>query len=308
MAAVAAPGHRSLLERTNRHAAALLTVHATLLVATGAWVWQARGSWWVVPALVVDGVVLAHLFALFHECSHRTAFRARRANQAVAWGCGLVIGLPPRYFRLEHTAHHRFAQQPGHDPELITVPADRRRYALFLAGVPYWTWAVRTLAAHAAGRLLAFEVSFVPAGEWPRVRREARLFVAIYAAAIAVSVATGSTALVWLWLLPRLVGEPAMRLARLSEHAGQPLTSDVAENTRSLRVAAPLRLLAWNMPYHAEHHASPSVPFHALAAWRRQWPEAPPATGGYLAAQAGILREMKRRRTAVADPAGSVAG
>jgi hypothetical protein len=40
----------------------------------------------------------------------------------------------------------------------------------------------------------------------------------------------------------------------------------------------------------------------------RQWPEAPPATGGYLAAQAGILREMKRRRTAVADPAGSVAG
>jgi hypothetical protein len=32
------------------------------------------------------------------------------------------------------------------------------------------------------------------------------------------------------------------------------------------------------------------------------------ATGGYLAAPAGILPEMKRRRTAVADGTGSVAG
>ena len=165
------------------------------------------------------------------------------------------------------------------------------------------------MVAHAAGRLLAVEVAFLPAGEWPRVRVDkARLFVAIYAAAGAVSLATGSTAVVWLWLLPRLLGEPAMRLARLSEHAGRPLTADVTENTRSLSVPAPLRLLAWNMPYHAEHHASPSVPFHALPAWRRRWAEAPAATGGYLAAQAGILREMKRRRAAVADGTGSVAG
>jgi len=25
-----------------------------------------------------------------------------------------------------------------------------------------------------------------------------------------------------------------------------------------------VRLFAWNMPYHAEHHAYPAVPFHAL--------------------------------------------
>ncbi|MEP3331345.1 fatty acid desaturase [Sedimentitalea sp.] len=25
-------------------------------------------------------------------------------------------------------------------------------------------------------------------------------------------------------------------------------------------------LLAWNMPYHAEHHSFPSVPFHRLPA------------------------------------------
>jgi len=296
MAAVVAPAPRAdlrpLLVRTNRHAAALLALHAALLLAASTWVWTAVGSWWVVPATVVDGVVMAHLFALLHECSHRSAFRSRRANQIVGWIAGVIVGLPPRYFRLEHTAHHRFTQQPGLDPELIDVPVDRRRYVLFVLGVPYWWWATRTLVTHAAGRLLPFERAFVPTGEQQRIVREARLFVAIYALAVVVSLAAGTTALLWLWLLPRLVGEPAMRVARLAEHAGRPFTTDVAENTRSLRVPTPLRLLAWNMPFHAEHHAAPSVPFHALPALHARMN---PAMGGYLRAHADILREMRRR-------------
>jgi fatty acid desaturase len=296
MAAVAAPGPRAdlrpLLVRTNRHAAGLLALHAGLLLVTSAWVWTAVGSWWVLPAIVVDGVVMAHLFALLHECSHRSAFRSRRANQIVGWLCGVVVGLPPRYFRLEHTAHHRFTQQRDLDPELIDVPADARRYLLFVVGAPYWWWAARTLAVHAGGRLLPFERSFVPAGEQRRIVREARTFVAVYALAAVVSVAIGTTALLWLWVLPRLVGEPAMRIARLAEHAGRPFTTDVPENTRSLRVPTPLRLLAWNMPFHAEHHAAPSVPFHALPALhtRMNLPG-----GGYVRAHADILREMRRR-------------
>ena len=27
---------------------------------------------------------------------------------------------------------------------------------------------------------------------------------------------------------------------------------------------APVRFIAWNMPYHTEHHSFPAVPFHAL--------------------------------------------
>ncbi len=303
MAAVAAPVPRAdlrpLLVRTNRHAAALLALHAGLLVAASAWVWAAIGTWWVVPAIVVDGVVMAHLFALLHECSHRTAFRSRRANQIVGWICGVIVGPPPRYFRLEHTAHHRFTQQPGLDPELIDVPVDGRRYVTFVLGGPYWWWAARTLVAHAAGRLLPFERTFVPAGEQRRIVREARVFVAIYALAVVASVATGSTALLWLWVLPRLAGEPAMRVARLAEHAGRPFTTDVAENTRSLRVPIPLRLLAWNMPFHAEHHACPSVPFHALPALHARMN---PAVSGYPRAHADILREMRRRTGLLEGP------
>jgi len=35
-------------------------------------------------------------------------------------------------------------------------------------------------------------------------------------------------------------------------------------NTRTLLTLAPVRWLAWNMPFHAEHHSFPAVPFHAL--------------------------------------------
>ena len=98
---------------------------------------------------------------------------------------------------------------------------------------------------------------------------------------------------VWFWLVPRLVGEPAMRIARLSEHAGRPRNDDPMDNTRSLHVPAPLRVLAWNMPYHAEHHAAPSVPFHALPKLHALVePRLQARTGGYRAAQADILRQI----------------
>jgi fatty acid desaturase len=50
----------------------------------------------------------------------------------------------------------------------------------------------------------------------------------------------------------------------LAEHTGCPTTRDCLTNTRTTLTLSPVRLFAWNMPYHAEHHAYPAVPFHAL--------------------------------------------
>ena len=36
-------------------------------------------------------------------------------------------------------------------------------------------------------------------------------------------------------------------------------------NTRTTLTNAAVRLLMWNMPFHAEHHLYPSIPFHRLA-------------------------------------------
>jgi fatty acid desaturase len=283
-----------LLARTNRHGAAFAAVHAAALGATGLWLWWALGTWWMVPATVAYGIVLAHLFALLHEATHRTAFRSRWANNAAAWITGVIVGPPPRYFTFEHTAHHLNTQDAERDPELIALPGSLPQYAWFVAGGPYWAWAARTLLAHAAGRFLPSE-GFVADRRRAAVVSEARIVVAIYAAAVVASVVTRSTLLLSFWVVPRLVGEPAMRIARLSEHAGRPRTADVTENTRSLRVPSPLRVLAWNMPYHAEHHWAPSVPFHALPELHALvGPRLRGRRGGYLVAQADIIRRIVR--------------
>jgi fatty acid desaturase len=65
-----------------------LACHLCALLATGALVWSARSTPWLLPALLLHGVVLVFLFAPLHEGVHWTAFRSRRLNDAVAWLCG----------------------------------------------------------------------------------------------------------------------------------------------------------------------------------------------------------------------------
>ena len=36
------------------------------------------------------------------------------------------------------------------------------------------------------------------------------------------------------------------------------------DNTRTTYTGIVMKWFAWNMPYHVEHHAYPSIPFHAL--------------------------------------------
>ena len=72
----------------------------------------------------------------------------------------------------------------------------------------------------------------------------------------------------WLWtglVLPALVGQPFLRAYLLAEHAGcDEGAGNMLANTRTLLTLRPVRWLAWNMPFHAEHHSFPAVPFHAL--------------------------------------------
>ena len=61
-------------------------------------------------------------------------------------------------------------------------------------------------------------------------------------------------------------------------------------NSRTTLTNPVLRFFAWNMPYHAEHHAYPALPFHALPALhRRVRAELGRLTPGYVAAQREII-------------------
>jgi len=50
----------------------------------------------------------------------------------------------------------------------------------------------------------------------------------------------------------------------MAEHGRCPPVANMFENTRTTFTNSLVRRIAWNMPYHAEHHTIPTVPFHNL--------------------------------------------
>lgn len=75
-----------------------------------------------------------------------------------------------------------------------------------------------------------------------------------------------SPAVLWLWVVPALLGQPVLRIYLLAEHGDCPQVANMLENSRTTLTTRAVRFVAWNMPYHAEHHCCPTVPFHKLPA------------------------------------------
>jgi len=87
-----------------------------------------------------------------------------------------------------------------------------------------------------------------------------------------------------------------MRLVRISEHGGCPWVADLLRNTRTTLTWRPVRWLAWNMPFHAEHHAFPNVPFHALPELHRHLgPHIEHVDDGYVLSHLRLQQELYRQ-------------
>lgn len=125
-------------------------------------------------------------------------------------------------------------------------------------------WVLPLLLAH--GYMLAFVFCALheTAHRTTFRTREARVYLGVYIALVIASVLAGSWLTLLVWIAPWVVGQVFLRPYLLAEHTGCTSTRDCLENTRTMLTLALVRLFAWNMPYHAEHHAYPAVPFHAL--------------------------------------------
>jgi fatty acid desaturase len=263
-----------------------------MLGATGTLVWLARGTLWIVPAILLHGLVLDFIFCALHESVHRTAFRRRWLNDAVGWVAGAVVMLPLEYFRAFHYAHHRFTQDPKRDPELVVAkPATLGAYLWYVSGLPNWKTRLAMTLRHAiTGRVAQ---PWVPAPKQARIVSEARLLWTLYAVIFLVSLLLRSDAALVYWILPAMAGQPFLRLYLLAEHMGCAESADMFENTRTTYTNRAMRLLAWNMPYHVEHHAYPSVPFHKLAAVNRLVRDRIKVSApGYIAVHRGLVRDL----------------
>ena len=237
--------------------------HLGAIVLGGIALWHALGTVWAVPITLLQGYFIAFLFTAVHETAHQTAFKTRAGNYLVGHLAAFAIFLPYEYYRAYHWVHHRHTQDPEKDPELAApLPHTRLGIAWLWTGMPIWIGRARLLFAH--GVLGKVSVPWVPEDKRPLIVREARLYLLGYAVVIAASVAAGSLAALWLWVLPLLAGQLFLRPYLLAEHTGCAHSPDMLDNTRTTYTNRFVHFFAWNMPFHVEHHAYPAVPFHAL--------------------------------------------
>jgi fatty acid desaturase len=235
-----------------------LAGHLGLILACGGLIAAGVPGWWLL--LPVQGVLLVFLFTLEHEATHQTPFASTRLNEAVGHFCAMVLVLPFLWFRYFHLAHHRWTNIPGQDPELAGPrPDSLRAWVWHVSGLPYWGAALRLMGRQVLGHATD---DFIPAAARARVVRDARLMAAGYA--LLGLTLIWSPALIWVWLVPALLGQPVLRLYLLAEHGDCPFVANMFLNTRTTFTTPLVRFLAWNMPYHVEHHVAPAVPFHRL--------------------------------------------
>ena len=255
---------RRLMARRDGPGLLFLGGHLAVLGATGVLLWRSLGTGWMVPAILLHGIVIVHLFAPLHETSHRTAFRTRWLNETVYWFCGLALGLMPMAFRFQHADHHTYTQDARRDPQMIAMGERLAGYLFYASAIPYFAGIARALALYPLGRLNEAERRYIPANMVRTVQVQACAYWAVYLALAGLSVWLETWAALVFWLGPRIVAEPVERLIRMSEHVGCSRSPDILENSRTVLTCRPVRWLSWNMPCHTAHHAVPLVPFHAI--------------------------------------------
>jgi omega-6 fatty acid desaturase (delta-12 desaturase) len=69
--------------------------------------WALEVSLWLtVPLAIVSAAFLVRIFIIFHDCTHGSYFRSRRANDIVGFLAGVLTFSPYQHWRWEHAMHH----------------------------------------------------------------------------------------------------------------------------------------------------------------------------------------------------------
>jgi len=253
-----------------------MTLQCLLLVLSGAALATTPMGPLKWGALLVHGLFHFGFFGLLHESSHRTAFIGRRLNTFGGWVAALSQPMSPALMRAFHFEHHRHTHDISRDPELARLEFMLHwpRHLMWLATltglhllVARVGWSVFASLVP-QGRLWDIVMPFVRPNARLSVAREARILVLIHGALLAAAF-TITPALLW-YYAGMLVGHAYLGTYTICEHRGLPAEGSILERTRSINTTGFLRWLLWNMPYHAEHHAWPAVPWHALPALHKE--------------------------------------
>lgn len=265
---------KTLMQKNDHPATVRFICMYLLFLGTSVWLVLSWHSplWQMIIAQISFGIICCSTFACLHETAHNTAFKSRLLNDLAARLACIAHLYPATAFRELHFTHHRYTHVPGMDPEislgnkpLPSVISALPSYMGWLTGLPLLIFKILMLIFGAFGM-----PEFIRTKLFPFIRPEVRLKLAlessyillIYVALIAAAVFINPG--FWALLIGQVVGHCILASYLTPEHNGLPHEGDIFNRTRSMRTNKLVKLLMWNMPYHAEHHAYPAIPFHAL--------------------------------------------
>jgi fatty acid desaturase len=263
----------------------------------------ADGSWLRWPVVVADGLVLLTFFASMHEAGHGTAFATPWLNRAVTWLSAVLMLQSPTFFREFHFEHHRRTSDPYGDPEISGAPgmlggwpANPLFYFILASGQHLMLGkAMFTIGcAVAPGILFGKYYPFMKPSIRPTIVRESWMVAGLWAFVswYGLTSVPGFGMLLLAWPIAHL----GLGLFVMPEHTGLASDGSQLHRTRSTTSNALVRTAMWNMPYHAEHHEYPAVPFHAAPDLsRRIDADLENRSRGYLAFHGEALRRSFAR-------------
>jgi len=267
---------RRLMSRRDRPAIFRFGITFSLWLLSGAWVVESWGGpWWaIIVSHFIFGLFCMSMFAALHEAGHGTAFKSKQLNRLVATIAGIAHLYPSSIFRELHFTHHRYTHIPGKDPEISigdqaapTILTNPPIYVAFLTGIPYLLLKINLILLGTVGCPEPIRKKFT-AYIRPKMRAQIAIecfFTSlIYGSIILLAIYVHAG--FWGIFTGQIVGHGLLSMYLVFEHNGLPHEGTILERTRSIQTNQLVNFLLWNMPYHAEHHAYPAVPFHALPA------------------------------------------
>jgi len=295
---------RELLVRRDGPATRDTILWFAILITSGVLTWKLWGTWWAVLPYIVYAVFYGTSSdSRWHECGHGTAFRTDWMNVAIYEIASFMVMRESVLWRWSHNRHHSDTIIVGRDPE-IQVPRPPKLFAHFLSLFAIGVYRIHfsSLLRHALGRIPDGERSFIPESEFRKLARNARLYLAIYAAVITAAIVWRSWLPIFLFVVPQFFGTWLMIIQNTPQHAG--LAENVLDhrlNCRTVYMNPISRFIYWNMNYHVEHHMFPLVPYHSLARLHQAIKsDCPPPYPSILSAWREILPTILRQRK---DPA-----
>jgi fatty acid desaturase len=290
---------RSLQKREDLPSLIHLALHlGAFLLLIALVVWLSPRPLAAFLASIMLGAVWASLFAPFHEFTHQTPFKSRRLNFIGAWLTGVPFGMAPMVYRDFHFAHHRYTHYLDKDPELSGAmptfagwPTAASGWAYMIAGLWLMWLKVRLMFRLA---LSSADAEMPPPFDDPELRstfiQESRI-VAVAWASLPLLALSGIRGAGWILfaLIPCHVFQAIWLTA---EHTGLPHEGTILDRTRTVHTPEFISWWLWNMNYHAEHHAWPSIPWHALpSAHQHVATKLSHQSWGYLRLQIDVLHQ-----------------